>query len=182
MTRIRLLRIFLWISVLGGGIGLGAKIFDLLVLAGAWGAAPPDSLALLPYGPRFPFDPGEFFQPLSLVMVIGVVGALITGWKTPFDYRVWLLLPVITLAIVWAITPTVFWPMINELYGTATGRLTRSDAEAVALVRRWVVWDWWRIALIAVGFASSVHALSRFVEVQSAPGSIRREPDAARSV
>jgi hypothetical protein len=166
----RLLRIFLWISVLGSGIGLGAKIFDLMVLAGAWGAAPPTSLALLPYGPRFPFDPGEFFQPLSLVMVIGVTGALIAGWKTPFEYRKWLLVPVVTLVIIWAITPTVFWPMIGELYGTATGRVVKSDAEAVALVRKWVVWDWWRVALIAAGFVSSVQALSRFFEVSAFPG------------
>jgi len=48
--RLRLLRLFLWISVLGWGIGLGAKLFDLLVLAGAWSAAPPASLAFLPYG------------------------------------------------------------------------------------------------------------------------------------
>jgi hypothetical protein len=80
--RFRLMRKFLWIAVLGWGIGLGAKLFDLLVLAGAWSAAPPASLALLPYGSRFPMNPGDFFQPLSVAMVVGIVGALISGWKT----------------------------------------------------------------------------------------------------
>ena len=63
--RWRLLQVFLWMSVLGWGIGLGAKLFDLVVLASAWGAAPPTSLSLMPYGPNFPTDPGEFFQPLT---------------------------------------------------------------------------------------------------------------------
>ena len=51
--RARLTRIFLWVAVLCWGILLGAKLFDLLVLAGAWSAAPPESLSLLPYVPVF---------------------------------------------------------------------------------------------------------------------------------
>ena len=160
MSRERLTRAFLWFSVIGWGIGLGGKLFDLLILAGAWGAAPPASLALLPYGPHFPRNPGDFFQPLSLVMVAGILGALISGWKTRFGYRVWLWLPVITFLIIWMFTPTVFWPMINELYGAASGKLIRSDVELIHLVRRWIIWDWWRVVMIAVGFFSSIRAIS----------------------
>ena len=82
MSRTQLTRGFLWVSILGWGIGLGAKLFDLLVVARAWGAAPPASLALMPYGSRYPMDPGDFFQPLSALMVVGILGALISGWKT----------------------------------------------------------------------------------------------------
>src|SRR5207248_9635434 len=88
--RLRLMRIFLWISVLGWGIGLGAKLFDLLVVAGAWSAAPPASFALLPYGPHFPINPGDFLQPLSGVMVLGILGELISGLKALLVLRVWL--------------------------------------------------------------------------------------------
>jgi hypothetical protein len=158
--RLRLMRFFLWMSVLGWGIGLGAKLFDLLVVAGAWSAEPPASLALLPYGSRFPVDPGDFFQPLSAVMVLGILGALISGWKTPVQLRFWLWLGVITFLIIWAITPTVFWPMIHQLYGTATGKIVASDAESIRLARRWITWDWFRVALIAVGFIASVRAIS----------------------
>ena len=35
--------------------------------------------------------------------------------------------------IIWAVTPTVFWPMTHELYGAATGKMVRSDAELIAL-------------------------------------------------
>ena len=38
--RFLLLRFFLWVSVLAWGIVLGAKLFDLRVVAGAWSAAP----------------------------------------------------------------------------------------------------------------------------------------------
>ena len=69
-------------------------------------------------------------------------------------------MPVVALAVIWAFTPTLFWPMINELYAVACGRLVRSDAELVALVRRWVLFDWVRVAVIAVGFVGAVKAIS----------------------
>jgi len=110
------------LSVIGWGVGLGGKLFDLLVVAGAWSAAPPASFAALAYGPRFPLNPGDFFQPLSAVMLLGMLGAMISEWKTRFDYRVWLLLPIASFLGLWAFTPTIFWPMINEYYGGATGK------------------------------------------------------------
>ena len=48
MAREKFTRAFLWIAVLVGGPLLGAKLFDLLVLAGAWSADPPASLAMMP--------------------------------------------------------------------------------------------------------------------------------------
>ncbi len=41
LWRVRLTRIFLWLSVLAGGTLIGAKLYDLVVVAGAWSAAPP---------------------------------------------------------------------------------------------------------------------------------------------
>jgi hypothetical protein len=160
MSRAQWTRGFLWFSVLGWGIGLGAKLFDLLVLATAWGAAPPASLALMPYGPDYPLDPGDFFQPLSALMVVGVLGALIGGWQTRGAYRRWLWLPVLAFLAIWVLTPTVFWPMINELYSAGSGEIVRSEADLTRLVGRWMLWDWLRAALIATGFLASVRALS----------------------
>ena len=160
MSREQLTRGFLWFSVFGWGIGLGAKLFDLIVLASAWGAAPPASLALMPYGPHYPLNPGDFFQPLSALMVVGILGALISGWKTPLQYRIWLWMPVISFLIIWVFTPTVFWPMIRELYGAGSGKVVKSEAELILLVRRWMIWDWLRVAMIATGFISLVRAIS----------------------
>ena len=147
-------------SVIGWGTGLGAKLFDLIVVAGAWSAAPPASFALLPYGKNYPVNPGDFFIPLSAVMVLGIIGALITGWRTPIQLRRWLWLALIAFLIIWVLTPTVFWPMIHQLYGTATGKIVATDAESIELARRWLIWDWFRVGLIALGFIAFVRALS----------------------
>ncbi len=160
MSRTHLTRAFLWTSVLSWGVALGAKLFDLMVLASAWSAAPPASLAFLPYGPHFPMDPGDFFQPLSVPMVVSILGAMIAGWKTPFEYRRWLWAPVIIFLILWIITPILFWPMNGELYRAASGTIARTDAELVHLVRRWIILDWLRVALITIGFISAVKAIS----------------------
>lgn len=154
----RALRIFLWIAIFGWGIGLGAKLFDLVVVAGAWSASPPASFALLPYGKRYPIDPGDFFIPLSALIAVGSIGALISGWRSPV--RVWLLVAVIMFLIIWALTPTIFWPMIHQLYGTSIGRVTTTDAESVHLTHLWLAWDWIRVVTIAVGFIASVRAIS----------------------
>jgi hypothetical protein len=156
----RALRFFLWMSVVGWGVGLGAKLFDLVVVAGTWSAAPPASFALLPYGKRYPIDPGDFFMPLSAVMALGIVGALICGWRASAQLRFWLFLALVMFLIIWAITPTVFWPMIHQLYGTATGRIAATDAESLRLARHWLIWDWCRVGLIAVGFIASVRAIN----------------------
>ena len=166
--RARWTRAFLWCSILCGAIGLGAKIFDLIVVAGAWGASPPESLKLMPYGPRYPMNPGDFFQPLSALLLVGVLGALIAGWKTPFSYRLWLWMPVLMFILVWIFTPTVFWPMIRELYGIGAGRIILSDVDAARLVRKWFICDWLRVVAIVVVFVSSVRAISiPFPEAQN---------------
>jgi hypothetical protein len=102
-------------------------------------------------------------------MVLGMLGALISGWRTPLRLRLWLWLPVITFLIIWVVTPTVFWPMIHDLYGAATGKIVRSDAELIALARRWIICDWFRVGLIAVGFLGSVRAISLPINQKAVP-------------
>ena len=155
--RFRAMAVFLWVAITSWAIGLGAKIFDLLVVATAWGASPPASFERLPYGKDYPINPGLFFQPLSALILVGALGALISGWKTPA--RRLLFVAVASFAIIWALTPTIFWPMIDDLLAIHRGRISRTDLEVVALVHRWFVWDSFRTALIAVGFVASVRAL-----------------------
>jgi hypothetical protein len=158
--RLPLMRAFLWICVLTLGIGLGARLFNLIVLAGAWSASPPASLALFPYSSHFPVNPGDFFEVLALPTLVGVLGALISGWNAPFNYRVWLWLPVIMFVSLWVLTITMFWPMNHELSRVVSGSIVRSQAELIRLVQRWETYDWLRVAMLALGFASSVRAIS----------------------
>ncbi|SEV92275.1 protein of unknown function [Luteibacter sp. 329MFSha] len=160
MSRTRVTQVLLWASTLAWAIGLGAKLFDLVVVAGAWGASPPGSFALLPYGSKYPVTPGGFFQPLSAVMALAMLGALVAGWRQPRPLRHWLITGAVAFVLIWAITPTVFWPMINEQYAIATGKASVSVPEAVHLTTRWIAWDSFRIALIAIGFIASVRSLT----------------------
>jgi hypothetical protein len=114
----------------------------------------------MPYSSRFPIGPGNIFRPLSAILLVGILGALISGWKTPFAYRVWLWLPVVMLTVIWIFTPIVFWPMRDVLYEAGQGSIVISTAELVRLVRRWVLFDWLQIVGIAVAFVSSVQAIS----------------------
>jgi len=150
---------FLWISVAAWGIGLGAKLFEFTVVIAAWGADPPASLSLMPYGPSYPNDPGDFFLPLSILLLVGAVGALVSGRRTLRTYKLWLWLPLVSLLVIWAATPTLFWPMIRGLYYAGTGAQPLEPSAAQSLVNRWLVLDWMRTALIAVGLGCSIQAV-----------------------
>src|SRR5712692_10059716 len=160
--RARLTRLFLWISVLAWGILLGAKLFDLRVLVGAWSASPPESLSLIPYGPRYPVDTGQFFQPISVAVMLASFGALISGWTTPPRYRVWLVLSAVMILGSLIFTVVAFWPRNAALWAVAKGSPTaiQDPAEVVRMVREWVTYDWLRVAMGTVGFLSSVRAIS----------------------
>lgn len=151
---------FLWISVAAWGIGLGAKLFEFTVVIAAWAADPPASLALMPYGPNYPNDPGDFFLPLSILLLIGAVGALVCGRKALRSYKLWLWVPLASLVVIWVATPTLFWPMIRDLYYAGTGAQPLEVSAAQSLVNRWLLLDGLRTALIAVGLGSSMQALS----------------------
>jgi hypothetical protein len=162
LWQVRLTRIFLWLSVLAWGTLIGAKLYDLVVLAGAWSAAPPESLTLLPYGPRFPVDPGRFFAPVSLTTVLAAFGALISGWNTPWRYRAWLVVSALSILAVWIFTVVAFWPRNGMLYAGASHAVlsTTERAELVRQVQLWITYDWCRIAMMAAGFVSAVRAIS----------------------
>jgi hypothetical protein len=166
------MRAFLWISVLAWGIGVGAKLYDLRVVAGAWSAAPPESLKLLPYGPRFPVDPGRFFIPTSLSTLVAAFGALISGWKTSFGYRAWLWLSAVLILVVWVFTAVVFWPINAALYAAASDAASeaKGGGEVLRLTHQWVTYDWWRVAMMAAGFVSAVRAISSPVPATTCSG------------
>jgi hypothetical protein len=167
LARHRWLLFFLWLAVSAWGIGLGAKLFELTVLIPAWAANPPQSLNLLPYGPRWPNNPGDFFQPLSAALLLATVGTLVAGWKTRSPYKALLWLSLGALILIWASTPTLFWPMIRDLYWASTGKQPLDSQAATAPAHQWIFYDWIRTALIAVGFVASLLAMSRNADAYS---------------
>lgn len=155
-------RAFLWLAVLVGGPLLGAKLFDLVVLAGAWSADPPATLAMMPYGKAWPVDSGAFFIPFSAAMLIAGFGALIAGWRTPWRYRWLLCLPSIGILLLLVLTVVAFWPMNAALYyhGIGSPKDVITDAESIAMTRRWVALDWFRVAGATAAFVAALRALT----------------------
>lgn len=155
-------RFFLWLAVLVGGPLLGAKLFDLLVLAGAWSAHPPSSLAMMPYGKAWPVDTGVFFIPFSAAMLIAGFGALAAGWRTPWQYRWMLCLPSVGILLLLVLTVVAFWPMNAALYyhGIHSPKDTITDAESIALTRQWIALDWLRVAGATAAFVAPLRALT----------------------
>jgi Domain of unknown function (DUF1772) len=160
--RTQLTRAFLWISVLAWGILVGGKLFDLRVLVGAWSASPPDSLSLLPYGPRFPVDTGAYFFPSSVALLVCSFGGLIAGWNTPWSFRALLAIPALMLLVTLVFTVLWFWPANAALWAVASNapNALQDPGEVAALVRRWVMYDWLRVAVGMTGFICSVRAIS----------------------
>ena len=136
-------RIFLWLAALCAGPLLGAKLFDLVVLAGAWSADPPRSLRMMPYGTAWPVDTGVFFIPFSAALLAAGFGALVAGWRTPWRFRWLLCLPSIGVFLLLILTVTAFWPMNAALWyhGIGSAKDTLNDAQSVAMTQRWVRLD-----------------------------------------
>jgi hypothetical protein len=162
LTRERATKAFLWLAALLGGPLLGAKLFDLLVLAGAWSADPPKSLSMMPYGKAWPVDTGIFFIPFSAGMLIAGFGSLVAGWKTPWRYRWLLCIPSVGIFILLILTVAAFWPMNAALYyhGVASPRDSITDAQSVAMAHLWVQLDWVRVAGAAAAFVAAIRALT----------------------
>lgn len=161
-SRERITRMFLWISVLAWGILVGGKLFDLRVLVGAWSASPPKSLSLLPYGPNYPVDTGDYFLPSSVALLVCSVGGLIAGWNTPSRFRALLVLPAVMLLVTLVFTVLWFWPANAALWAVARNapHAMQDPAEIARLVKQWVMFDWLRVAVGMVGFVCSVRAIS----------------------
>ncbi len=153
---------FLWLAVLVGGPLVGAKLFDLVVLAGAWSAHPPASLAMMPYGKAWPVDTGVFFIPFSAAMLVAAFGALAAGWRTPWRYRWLLCVPSVGILALLVLTVVAFWPMNAALWyhGIASPKDTLTDAESIAMARLWVQLDWVRVAGAAAAFVAALAALT----------------------
>ncbi len=161
-SRAQITRLCVFIVVIASGPLVGAKLFDLLVLVGAWSASPPESLRFLPYGDAWPVDTGDFFIPGSAATLLASLLATIAGWRTPWSYRILLVSPLLIIVATLVLTVTVFWPLNSSLWHASQGTpgAVQDASEIVAMVRMWVSLDWVRVALASISFLASVRALS----------------------
>ena len=174
--RERMTRSLLWISVLAWGVLIGGKLFDHVVLVGAWSATPPESLTLLPYGPRFPVDTGDYFFPSSVALLVCSIGLFVSGWRTPVWYRTLLFFPPLMLLAILVFTVVWFWPANRALWYVAQRApdAIQNPAEIASLVRAWVSYDWLRIVAGMLAYVSCIREIS--VPFPKEPGMNDRGP------
>lgn len=160
--RERFTRGVLWISVIAWGVLLGGKLFDHVVLAGAWSADPPASLRLLPYGPHYPVDTGDYFFPSSVALLVCSLAVFVAGWRTPLSYRLRLFLPPLMLFVILVFTVLWFWPANAALWRVAQAApdALRDENAIRALVHQWLLFDRLRIASGAIAFLLCISAIS----------------------
>lgn len=158
----KMTRGLLWVSVVAWGILLGGKLFDHVILVGAWSASPPESLSLLPYGERYPVDTGDYFFPSSVALLLCSLGLFVSGWRTPGRYRASLFVPPLMLLVILVFTIRWFWPANAALWHVAQGApgAMQDPAEIAGVVRQWVAFDRIRIAAGLVAFLLCIRAIS----------------------
>lgn len=158
----KMTRGLLWVSVVAWGVLLGGKLFDHVVLVGAWSANPPESLSLLPYGERFPVDTGDYFFPSSVALLLCSFGLFISGWRAALPYRLGLFLPPLMLLVILVFTVRWFWPANAALWHVAQGApdAMKDPGEIATLVRQWVAFDRVRIVAGLVAFLLCIWTIS----------------------
>jgi hypothetical protein len=99
---------------------------------------------------------------LSAILLLAGFGALIAGWRTPWRYRWLLCVPSVGMLFLLVLTVLAFWPMNAALYyhGIHSSKDTVSDAQAIAMARRWVTLDWLRVVGAAAAFVAPLRALA----------------------
>lgn len=138
------------------------KLFDHVVLVGAWSADPPASLSLLPYGERFPVDTGDYFFPSSVALLFSSLGLFVSAWRTPLAYRLSAFLPPLMLLVILVFTIWWFWPANAALWKVAQAApdAMQDPVEIAGIVHQWVVFDRIRVGAGLAAFLLCIRAIS----------------------
>ena len=157
MTRELFVRILLWYNVVSLAVWVGGTVYQMLVIVPLWSASPPESLRSFLQGTAFTTTIYNFFGPVTqLTRVPPVFILALVGWNQP-QLRPWLLVCAGTMLVGLVMTRAYIYPM-NELLAKAGDGLS---ADAVrALVRKWIIADRVRFAIMSAGYLCLLRAFS----------------------
>ena len=133
---------------------LGANVYNSVVDARSWGAGIPDSI----FTARTYFkavNPGAFYRVVSPLNQLIALAALIAGWKSGRNARLYFGLALLLAVLAEALTFAFFYPRNEILF---LGAQTNTDV----LVRAWSQWssmNWARNLLLALGLVCSMKGL-----------------------
>ncbi len=156
MTHHTIVDALLWYNVLSLSVWFGGTIYQMLVIVPLWSAAPPDSVRNFFTTSGYPRTIGNFFgRPTQALRAIPLFLLAIAGWFDP-AMRLWLAAPAVCMAIALAMTLVYVYPINDMLIFNAGGDLGADEIRG--LVRRWIVADRVRLAIMTAGFISLLYA------------------------
>jgi hypothetical protein len=157
-TRDRLLRAFLWLSVLAWSTWVGGTLYQMLVIVPLWSENPPESVRALFSGNGANLNRTlyNFFGPPWMLVRVGPsLVALVLAWTYP-AHRKWLGVVVAIQAAMVVVTLTYIYSINDVLFEQAGGQL--SAAEVRQLTGSWILADRIRFAAGIVAFVALLHA------------------------
>ncbi len=153
----RFAEVVLWCALLGVAVLTGASVYQRVAIIPDWGGDLPSSLTRYFRGTNQARDILRFWQPAVVVMTVLMVAALALNWSMQAR-RKWLVLAAICYFGALAATLSFFVPQGVVPLFVRAGEGMRPD-EIVRAARRWIFWDWFRVAALVGTFFSLAKAV-----------------------
>jgi len=151
-------QVLAWSLVVLFALVLGGQTFDAFVLVPIWSGNPPDSIEQWLGTPAANAVP-RYFSRLLPALLFASVGALAVGVLVATARRGWLVLAggcgLTHMGLVMG-----FFVPTNRALGFLPTQSTAGSPDKANLVRRWLRWNYVRIALDLVGLVAAVHAVA----------------------
>jgi Domain of unknown function (DUF1772) len=114
--------------------------------------------ALRNANPQFAVNSGKRFW-IFVTPAVGLfsIAALLSGWRTPWEHRKWLLAATLTALIMVVITFVYFVPSLIKMMSATPN--AANAAEIGAKARLWAVLNWVRVALLIAAWLCALRAL-----------------------
>lgn len=134
-------RALLWLFVVVLGIGVGAGLYEAIVIMPLWSVSPPESVwewhdllaADSPYAPRAGERFWIFVSPARALLALAV---LVTALRVRVPHRAWQMAACLITLALFAIAVAWLIPVSAELFGSGSRQLSAVDV--VSKAQTWV--------------------------------------------
>ena len=146
----------LWLYVVMASIVLGASVYESLVVHPAWSRKPPESFVGFMGAPVSRMNLPAFWKPVAPLYALSGLGALAVASRSgspPVPLGVSVACAV--AVVVWTL---VYFRRNIERFLETGGRNTPAE-RLQSEVRRWVLLNWIRVAMVAVSWWGALRSL-----------------------
>ena len=147
----------LWFYAVMASVVFGASVYEVLVVHPAWSRKPPESLAGFRGAPISRMNLGRFWAPTASLYALSGLVAFAVGLRAG-NLRAPLALSSACAVAAVAWTLAYFRPTITRLLERGGGGIPAERLESE--VRRWILLNWIRSAMVAVSWWGALIALT----------------------